>query len=234
MEGAMKGLLWTFFGVTILAAGLSLPAYAAEPSEQQVLIDQAQITLRDFQRAPEMSWFRKELPKAKGVLIVPSLVKAGFIFGGSGGSGVYFSLDPKTGACRGPAFYDMGSVTFGLQIGAEKAEVVILAMTEEAVNAMLSPQFKLGADASIAAGPVGVGAAGEASPVPAAAFIAFDRAKGVFAGLTIEGGIVAAKGESNARYYGKGVSPSDILISGAAPSKGGRICAIIKRDSMKD
>ena len=85
------------------------------------------------------------------------------ILGGSGGSGVYFSTDPKTGECRGPAFYGMGSVTYGLQIGAEKAEVVILAMTDEAVNAMLSPQFKLGADASIAAGPVGAGTAGEAS-----------------------------------------------------------------------
>jgi lipid-binding SYLF domain-containing protein len=230
----MKVLLLALFGVTILAVGLSLPAYASEPNEQQVLVDQAEITLRDFQKAPEMSWFREELPKAKGVFIVPSLVKAGFIFGGSGGSGVYFSVDPKTGECRGPAFYDMGSVTFGLQIGAEKAEVVILAMTDDAVNAMLSPQFKLGADASIAAGPVGVGAAGEASPVPAAAFIAFDRAKGAFAGLTVEGGIVAVKGEYNAKYYGKAVSPSDILISGAVPSKGGRICAMIKRDSTKD
>jgi SH3 domain-containing YSC84-like protein 1 len=233
-EATMKVLLSALFGVTMLAAGLSSPAYASGPTEQQVLVDQAQLTLRDFQKAPEMAWFREELPKAKGVLIVPSLVKAGLIFGGSGGSGVYFSVDQKTGECRGPAFYGMGSVTYGLQIGAEKAEVVILAMTNEAVNAMLSPQFKLGADASIAAGPVGVGAAGETSPVPAAAFIAFVRAKGVFAGLTVEGGVVAAKREYNAKYYGKAVSPADILISGAVPSKGGRICAMIVRRSTED
>ena len=230
----MKGLSLASLGVAMLAVGFSFPAYASEPNEQQILVDQAQITLRDFQKAPEMTWFRKELPKAKGVLIVPSLVKAGLILGGSGGSGVYFSTDPKTGECRGPAFYGMGSVTYGLQIGAEKAEVVILAMTDEAVNAMLSPQFKLGADASIAAGPVGAGAAGEASPLPAAAFIAFVRAKGVFAGLTVEGGIVAAKGEDNAKYYGKAVSPADILVAGSVPSKGGRICAMIERRSMKD
>ena len=231
----MKMFLATFFGLAMLAVGLSLPTYASEPNEQQVLVDQAQLTLGDFQKAPEMAWFREALPKAKGVLIVPSLVKAGFIFGGSGGNGVYFTKDQKSGVCRGPAFYGMGSVTYGLQIGAEKSEVIILAMTDKAVDAMLSPQFKLGADVSIAAGPVGVGAAGEASPLPAATFIAFVRSKGVFAGLTIEGGIVAAKGKYNASYYGKAVSPADILISGiAVPSKGGRICAMIERRPVKD
>jgi lipid-binding SYLF domain-containing protein len=232
-EVAMKGLLMAFLGVTLLTVGLSRPAYAVEPNEQQVLVDQAQITLRDFQKAPEMAWFRDALPKAKGVLIVPGLVKAGLILGGSGGSGVYFSVDKKTGECRGPAFYGMGNVTFGLQIGAEKSEVVILAMTNEAVNAMLSPQFKLGADVSVAAGPVGAGAAGEASPLPAAAFIAFVRSKGVFAGLTVEGGIVAAQGESNARYYGRAVSPADILISGKVAPRGGAICAMIEKRYRK-
>src|SRR5512141_1762113 len=141
----MKRLLAVILGIAALTVGLSLRAYAAEPNEQQILVDQAQITLRDFQKAPDMAWFRDTLPKAKGVLIVPGLVKAGLLFGGSGGSGVYFAIDQKTGECRGPAFYGMGSVTFGLQAGAEKAQLVILAMTPEAVNAMLSPQFKLGA-----------------------------------------------------------------------------------------
>lgn len=226
----MKKLLVPFLSIAVFTVGLSLPAYASGPSEQQVLVDQAQITLRDFEKAPEMAWFRDTLPKAKGVLIVPSLVKAGLILGGSGGSGVYFTKDSKTGECRGPAFYGMGSLTYGLQIGAEKAEVIILAMTDKAVNAMLSPQFKLGADVSVAAGPVGVGTAGEASPVPAAAFIAFVRAKGVFAGLTIEGGIVAAENKSNAAYYGKAVDPVDILVKGSTmTSRGGNICAMIER-----
>ena len=228
----MKRFLTVLLGIAAFTIGVSLQAYAAEPNEQQVLVEQAQITLRDFQKAPEMEWFRDALPKSKGVLIVPNLVKAGLIFGGSGGSGVYFSKD-KNGECRGPAFYGMGSLTFGLQIGAEKSEVVILAMTDQAVNAMLSPQFKLGADVSIAAGPVGVGAAGEASPIPAAAFVAFVRSKGVFAGLTVEGGIVAAQGESNAKYYGKAVTPADILISGKAGSRGGAICAMIEKPYKK-
>ena len=231
----MKRLLAVILGATAFTVGMSFTAYAAEPNEQQVLVDQAQITLREFKRAPEMTWFRDTLPKAKGVLIVPSLVKAGLIFGGSGGSGVYFAIDQKTGECRGPAFYGMGSFTFGLQAGAEKAEVVILAMTDQAVNAMLSPQFKIGADASVAAGPVGVGTGGQASPLPAAAFIVFTRAQGAFAGLTVEGAIVASKGESNAAYYGKSVNATDILIKGVHSTYGGRnICAMIGRPSMHD
>jgi lipid-binding SYLF domain-containing protein len=231
----MKKLLTVILVIAALTVGLSLRAYAAEPNDQQVLVDQAQIVLSEFQKAPEMGWFRDTLPKAKGVLIVPSLVKAGLIFGGSGGSGVYFAIDQTTGECRGPAFYGMGSVTFGLQIGAEKAEVVILAMTDEAVKSMLSPQFKLGADASVAAGPVGIGAAGQASPLPAAAFLAFSRAKGAFAGLTIEGAIVASKGEYNAAYYGSPVTATDILVTGVSETMGGRkICAMIGKPGMHD
>jgi len=231
----MKKLLVVLLGVAAFTVGLSLQAYAAEPNEQQILVDQAQIVLRDFQKAPEMEWFRDALPKAKGVLIVPGLIKAGLILGGSGGNGVYFTVDNKTGECKGPAFYGMGSVTYGLQIGAEKAEVVILAMTDQAVNAMLSPQFKLGADASIAAGPVGVGTAGQASPLPAAAFIAFSRAKGAFVGLTIEGAIVASKGEYDDAYYGVPVTATDILIKGVPETASGRkICAMLGRSVKED
>jgi lipid-binding SYLF domain-containing protein len=144
-------------------------------------------------------------------------------------------MDKKTGECRGPAFYGMGSFTFGLQAGAEKAQLVILAMTDQAVNAMLSPQFNIGADASIAAGPVGVGTGGQASPLPAAAFILFSRTQGVFGGLTVEGAIVASKGESNAAYYGMPVSATDILIKGVPETaRGKKICAMIERPSMHD
>jgi len=170
--------------LALLVAGAARTAFAAAgPTDQQVLVEQAQITLGEFQAAPEMGYFRDVLKDARGVLIVPTLYKAGLIFGGSGGKGVYLARDKKTGAWRGPAFYNMGSFTFGLQIGGEAEQVIILAMTDGAVKAMLSPQFKLGGDASVAIGPVGVGASGNAS-LPVAAFVSFARTKGAFAGLT--------------------------------------------------
>ena len=86
-------------------------------------------------------------------------------------------------------------------------------MTGNAVKAMLSPQFKLGGDLTVAVGPVGAGASGQAS-FPPAAFLSFARAKGLFAGLTVEGSIVKSDGEANDAYYGKYVTPEDILLSG--------------------
>lgn len=205
--------------VPALAVVLSArPAVAAvEPTDEQVLVDEAQITFRDFQAAPEMEYFREALKEAKGVLIIPNLYKGGLIFGGSGGQGVYLSRDAETGAWMGPAFYNLGSITFGLQIGGQVAEVVILAMTDEAVKAMISPQFRLGGDASIAAGPVGIGVAGSGS-LPPAAFVSFARAKGAYAGLTLEGAVVTVDESSNALYYGKSVAPEDILMAGKVES----------------
>jgi lipid-binding SYLF domain-containing protein len=206
--------LAALFGLTFLAAGSVRPAIASdEPTDQQVLVDQAQIAFKDFQNSPNMQWFRDALMDAKGVLIVPSLFKAGLIFGGSGGKGIDLARDAKTGEWMGPAFYNMGSVTFGLQIGGEAQQVIILAMTDEAVKAMLSPQFKLGADASVAAGPVGIGAAGSAS-LPVAAFVAFAKSKGVYAGLTVEGTVVTVDKDANRAYYGRSVTPEDILVAG--------------------
>ena len=222
----MRKTLAALLGVVMLSLGVSYRAFAAGPIDTQVLVDQARITLRDFQQAPEMGWYRDALKDAKGVLVVPSLVKAGFIFGGSGGRGVYFTKEGKSGLCKGPAFYNMGSVTFGLQVGLEKAEVVVLAMSDAAVNAMLSPQFKLGGDISIAAGPVGAGVSGQAG-LPAAAFLLFSRNKGVFGGLTIEGALVLVNGEYNNIFYGKSVSTTDILVKGISSGAGG-LCAMIE------
>src|SRR6185503_9148310 len=92
------------------------------------------------------------------MLILPQMVRAAFIVGGSGGSGVLIARDEKAGKWKGPAFYTLGGASFGFQAGADAAEVVILAMTERGVTKLLSPQVKLGADVSVAAGPVGGGA----------------------------------------------------------------------------
>lgn len=207
-------------GLVIVAVAPGYTAYGAEPTDQQVLVDKAVIALNEFQAAPEMSTYRDALKDAKGVLVVPGLFKGGILLGGSGGKGVYLDHDPETGAWRGPAFYNMGSFTVGLQIGAEVAEVVVLAMTDDAVKAMLSPQFKLGGDFSLAAGPVGGGVAGGAS-MPAAAFVSFAMAKGVYAGLTLEGAVVTVDDEANTAYYGRHVEPEDILMTGQAVSPAG-------------
>jgi lipid-binding SYLF domain-containing protein len=175
--------------------------------DPQDIVDGAQVTFTDFINDPNMTWFHDHVKDAKGIFVVPQLVKAGFIFGGSGGSGVLLAQDPKTHTWSYPAFYTMGSGSFGLQAGVEAAQVVLLVMTQKGMDAMLSTKFQVGADASVAAGPVGAGAQAATADI-----LQFSRSKGIFGGLTVEGSVIAIRDKWNNEYYGKQVLPTDILV----------------------
>jgi SH3 domain-containing YSC84-like protein 1 len=198
------------------------PAIAADTGQAaQGLVDRARVTLNDFLRDPNYSWFHDNLNHAKGVLIFPQVLKAGFIFGGSGGTGVLLVRDEKTGNWSEPAFYTIGSVTFGLQIGGEAAQVVMLAMTPKAIDSLFSSSFKLGGDASIALGPVGAGAKAQADiPSVTADFLSFAKSKGLYAGLNLEGAVVAVRDSLNMAYCGKDVKPTDIIVRRDCSNRG--------------
>ncbi len=194
------------------AAGMALAQ-----SDQQALVNKADKTLSNFLRDPDMTWLQQHLKEAKGVIIAPEVLKAGFIFGGSGGRAVLLARDPKTGRWAGPAFYTLATASVGFQAGVQVSEIVTLVMTEKAMNAMLAPSAKLGADASIAAGPVGAGA----SSALLADFISFARAKGVYGGVNLDGSVVSVTNDWNEAYYHKpGILPPDILIRMTAHNKG--------------
>jgi lipid-binding SYLF domain-containing protein len=184
----------------------------AEATEQQVIVDEAVLSLRNFKGDPNMEWFRENLKKAKGLVIFPKLYKGGFILGGSGGRGVLLVQDPASKNWSGPAFYTIGSVSFGLQIGGQMAEVVMMVMTQEGLENLYSTDVKLGADASVAAGPVGVGASGAVAMVTAD-FLSFARAKGAYVGVSLEGSVVKVNGDHNKAFYGRSVRPVDIVIA---------------------
>jgi lipid-binding SYLF domain-containing protein len=137
-----------------------------------------------------MSCLKEHLKEARGVLIVPSLLKAGFVFGGSGGSVVLVVRDEKKGQWSQPAFYyTIGSVSFGLQIGGEAAEVIMMVRTQKAVDMLLASSFKLGGDTSIAVVPVGGGA--KANVV--ADILSFSRSQGAYAGLALDGSVITVR-----------------------------------------
>lgn len=200
--------------VWILSAAPALAASDAD--DAQAIVEKARITFNSFMRDEEYGFLHQNLAKAKGVVIYPQVLKAGFIFGGSGGNGVLFLRDPDKMDWSGPAFYTLGSVTFGLQIGAESAEVVMLVMTQKAVDTLFSNTMKLGADASIAAGPVGTGA----KAYIAADFISFARSKGAYAGINLEGSVIDVRDSLNKAYYGQALRPVDILVKRAVSNPG--------------
>jgi len=197
----------------VAAAALFAPAASAQ-SDQQKLVNAADTTLANFLRDPEMTWLQQNIHRAKAVLIAPEIVKAGFIFGGSGGRAVL--LAKEGGKWRGPAFYTMATASVGFQAGVSVSETVTLVMSEKALNSMLSANFKMGGDASVAAGPVGAGAKSNV----VADMIAFTRAKGVYGGVNLDGTLVNLSDDWNSTYYGKPVLPPDILIKGTAANPG--------------
>ena len=214
--GAWAGML----ALTVLAVSPAV-ALADDQQDAEKLVQQAKLTMESFaadqQVGPPVSDLLK---KAKGVLIAPSILRGAFIFGVSGGSGVLLARGEKPGTWNGPAFYTIGEASFGLQVGGDASEIVMLAMTERGMSALLSTSVKLGADVSVAAGPVGVGARAATANL-SADIVIFSRAKGLYGGVSLEGAVVANPRGLNKAYYGKDVTPTDILVKGAVSPRGG-------------
>ena len=209
-----------FFWVTALLFSCLCwtPAWADSLDEQQ-LVEKAQHTVASFMEDPNLTWFQDHVKEAKALLIIPQQLKAAFFFGADGGSGVLVARDGKTGEWGEPAFYILGGLSFGFQFGGEASEVIILAMTQGAVEKLYSSSFKLGGDASIAAGPYGAGVEGATSANLNADFLSFSRSKGAYAGVSLEGSIIYTDDDSNQAYYGKKVRPVDILVTKSVKNK---------------
>jgi SH3 domain-containing YSC84-like protein 1 len=203
-----KSIYISILSLLLLCTHLS--AFADDKEKAEKYVNDSLATLTNFANDPDMSWFRNHIQDAKGILIIPNEITAAFLVGGSGGTGV-FSKHLAGGNWSYPAFYGMGAVTAGFQAGGQASEVVLLIMTDKGMDAMLSTKFQLGADVSVSAGPVGIGTA-----VATTDIVQFIRSKGVYAGTTIEGAIISPRNKLNAAYYGKEVSPLDVLVQGAA------------------
>jgi lipid-binding SYLF domain-containing protein len=216
MKNRIAGKLTLLAAFFVMAFGFTVtnitPAVADDAADTKQLVEKSKMTFDRFVGMNEMGAFRDLLKKAKGVFISPQVLEGAFIFGLSGGSGVLVARDPGTGSWNGPAFYTVGEASFGLQAGGKASEVVMLAMTDRGVNALLSPSVKLGADVGVAAGPVGAGASAATANI-SADILTFALSKGLYAGISLEGAVVAVRNEWNGAYYNKpGVTPTDILI----------------------
>jgi lipid-binding SYLF domain-containing protein len=187
----------------------TVQSMAAESAEEQELVDKAVLTLKHFMYHPDMGFFPEYLKESVGVLIVPTFIKAGFVLGGAGGQGVLSVRDEKTGEWSEPAFYTLGSGSLGLQIGVQVSEVILLVKSRDVINTMYASSVKLGGDISVAAGPAGRGAAAKGLN---ADMISFALSKGVFAGISVEGAVIATRETANDAYYGTSATPLDIIL----------------------
>ncbi len=198
---------------------LSLSFAAASATEQDV-VDRSATIISEFRHMPEKGVPRNIIRHARGLAII-SVVKAGFIFSGKAGEGVVVA---RTGhGWSGPSFIGTGGAGWGLQIGAEVTDFIIVLNNEAAVRAFSrGGNVTLGADASVAAGPVG--RTGEADVTPKAAVYTYSKSKGLFVGVSLEGAVLGTRKEANARYYGRPVNASDVLHGRvAAPANSARL-----------
>ena len=206
---------WMFPAALLLAVSMvacfASPASAGDGQEAIQLVEKARFAFESFMTDAKMEPFRGLVKRARGVFISPQLLKGAFIIGVSGGSGVLVVQDERTGQWNGPCFYTIGGASFGFQIGGEASEVTLLAMTERGVSSLLWSSLKLGADAGLAAGPVGMGVSAATANL-SADILSFSRSKGLYGGISLDGAVVATRGDWNEAYYGKVVTPTDILV----------------------
>jgi SH3 domain-containing YSC84-like protein 1 len=198
---------------------------AANATDQDV-VDRSAVTVREFRHMPEKGIPPRILRRAHGLAII-SVVKAGFIFSGRAGEGVVIA---RTGrGWSGPSFIGTGGAGWGPQIGAEVTDFVIVLNDERAVRAFSKGgNVTLGADASVAAGPVG--RAAEADVTPRAAIYTYSKTKGLFIGASLEGAVIGTRTGANQRYYGRPVSAYDILAGRVrAPAGASKLRAALGR-----
>jgi lipid-binding SYLF domain-containing protein len=199
------------FSILFIACLLSV-ATASAATEQEV-VNQSATILRDFRRMPEQGIPARVLRHARGLAIL-TVVKVGFGISGKGGQGVVVA---RTGSgWSGPSFVGTGGAGWGPQIGAQVTDFVFVLNSNAAVRAFSHDgNVTLGADASAAAGPVGRDA--HVGVTPTAAIYTYSRSKGLFAGASLEGAVIATQKTANARYYGRAVRAINILTGRVAP-----------------
>jgi lipid-binding SYLF domain-containing protein len=195
-------------GVAGLAFAPGLAAAGDKRAEAVELVAEAAETVSYFAQDSAFEPLWDLADEAKAVVVIPNNWRAGFMFGGSGGDGVMIARN-KDGTWSQPTFLVVGAGSFGFQIGVEKSEIILLVMTQRGMEHLLSTTVKLGADVSVAAGPIGAGAKAQTTDI-----LAFSRSRGVYGGLTLEGAVLKTRKNFNKAYYAADVTPGEIVYKG--------------------
>jgi lipid-binding SYLF domain-containing protein len=221
--------------VVILLACV-LPVVAEDKEKVGDRINESAVVIKEILGMPD-TIPKDLLNKTDCMVIYPSVKKAAFIVGGSYGRGLITCRKGKdfSGSWSAPAMFALEGGSFGFQIGAQATDFVLLIMNESGANSVMSSKVKLGADASVAAGPVGRAASAETDIVMKAEILSYSRSKGLFAGVSLEGSTMRSDDGANKTLYGKELSAKEIVREGkvAPPATAQRLLAILGKASPK-
>jgi SH3 domain-containing YSC84-like protein 1 len=204
----------------MLLLSLSASASPALDKKDSKTLQEAVPVLNALTSAPDKGIPRELLAKASCILIFPSVTKGAFIVGGKAGKGVASCRKPD-GSMSAPAFYEIGGVSVGFQIGGQTADVVLLIMNDEGVSHLLSDKFTIGGEATATAGPVGRTAQAATDAQLHAQILSWSRSSGLFLGAALDGSVVKPDKDANESLYGKPISGREILVDSkvAVPSQ---------------
>src|SRR5690349_5497286 len=204
----LKSLILVLLTASIFASTIAFAA--EEPSEQVKRMDAAATVLDEIMGTPDKGIPEELLDSAKCVAVVPSMIKIGFVFGGRHGRGL--ATCRTSSGWSAPAPFTVTGGSWGLQIGGEAVDVVMLVMNDQGMEKMLASKFKIGADASAAAGPVGRHVEGTTDWKMRAEVLTYSRARGAFAGLTVNGASITQDKDGTRILYGRMIPSADILM----------------------
>ncbi len=214
----------------IPASSIAQAAPIAAPAEEARALLAVDV-LNGMQALPELRIPDALLRRAQGIAIIPDMARGALLIGGRGGKGVLLVRNAD-GQWSNPAFITVGGISFGWQFGVQTVDVVLVFTTRESIEGVTGGKLTLGADASIAVGPLGRQASGATDTTFASEVYAYSRAKGLFAGIALDGGVVAMDRKANARFYQKpGVLASEILAPSAPqpPFSGQRVTIAVSK-----
>src|SRR6266852_8066036 len=188
--------------LVLVLLGLTASSFAVEDEDNKTAnrVKSASTILEEIQTAPDIGIPDEVMGSAQCVAVIPSMLKAGFVFGARYGRGVASCRTAK--GWSDPAFFTIQGGSFGLQIGGQAVDLIMLIMNQKGMENLLNSKFKLGADASVAAGPVGRNAAADTDWTMRAQILSYSRARGVFAGLELSGSVIKVDRESTREFYG--------------------------------
>ncbi|MCX6544952.1 MAG: lipid-binding SYLF domain-containing protein [Acidobacteria bacterium] len=205
---------WRIVACAALVTAFLWPVRAVAQQDQADRIRRAIAVFEEIMQAPDKAVPNIYLKKAEAIVVLPGTIKGGFGAGIHRGHGILSVRDPKTNTWSPPAFMTLTGGSFGAQIGVEEVDIVLIVLNQRGIENLLRNQFKIGADAGVAAGPVGRDAEASTDIQMRAQILSYSRTRGLFAGATLKGSALTSDGNANSDFYGRRLSTSQIVYEG--------------------
>jgi lipid-binding SYLF domain-containing protein len=193
---------------------LAVPIHIAAQSDEAQRIQESMTVFNEIMGAPDKAIPASVLTKAEGIAIFPGTIKGGFVVGAQHGRGIISARTENTRAWSAPGFMSLTGGSIGAQIGAQAVDVVLVIMSRRGLQNLVSNEFKIGADAGVAAGPVGREASAGTDVQMRAEILSYSRARGLFAGINLNGSSIRGDDDANQRFYAKPLKTADIIFKG--------------------